>query len=116
MLVAPAAPTRCAAPSPARRRVLQPRPPRLRCALRRRPENFAAWTLYPPESVRLCRDSLAVIADLRQYTTANIADDLEAVRKAFGWPQLNLYGTSYGTRPALVFPAPAASTAGGAGL
>lgn len=75
----------------------------LRCALLRRPEDFAAWTLYPPESVRRCRDSLAVIADLRQYTTANIADDLEAVRKAFGWPQLNLYGTSYGTRLALVF-------------
>src|SRR4026208_198205 len=60
----------------------------LRCALLRRPEDFAAWTLYPPESVRRCRDTLACIA---------------GALKAFGWPQLNLYGTSYGTRLALEF-------------
>lgn len=56
-----------------------------------------------PASVRLCRDSLRTVADLAQYTTAAIADDLEAVRRTFGWPALNLYGTSYGTRLALVY-------------
>lgn len=75
----------------------------LRCALMRRPEDLGAGTLYPVESVRFCRDSLSRISDLRQYTTASIADDLEAVRVAFGWPALNLYGTSYGSRLALAF-------------
>jgi pimeloyl-ACP methyl ester carboxylesterase len=75
----------------------------LRCALMRRPEDLGGGTLYPAESVRLCRDSLSSRADLRQYTTENIADDLEAVRLAFGWPALNLYGTSFGSRLALTY-------------
>lgn len=75
----------------------------LLCAMTRRPEDIGRPTLYVPESVRACRDSLSRHADLTQYTTANIADDLEAVRRAFGWPALNLYGTSYGTRLALVY-------------
>jgi pimeloyl-ACP methyl ester carboxylesterase len=37
------------------------------------------------------------------YTTSIIADDIEAVRRAFGWPTLNLYGTSYGSRLALTY-------------
>jgi pimeloyl-ACP methyl ester carboxylesterase len=75
----------------------------LRCAMMRRPGDFGAATMYPETSVRFCRDSLSRVADLRQYTTANIADDLEDVRRAFGWPALNLYGTSYGSRVAFTF-------------
>ena len=75
----------------------------LRCPLMRRPEDFGGSTIYPDESVRACRDSLERVADLTQYTTANIADDLEAVRRAFNWPALNFYGTSYGSRLALTF-------------
>lgn len=75
----------------------------LRCALMRRPEDYGGSTLYPRESVRTCRDSLSRIADLRRYTTEQIADDLEAVRRALGYPQLNLYGTSYGSRLAFAY-------------
>jgi pimeloyl-ACP methyl ester carboxylesterase len=75
----------------------------LQCAMTRRPEDIGGRTLLPLESVRICRDSLSRTADLTQYTTAAIADDLEAVRRAFGWPALNLYGTSYGTRLALIY-------------
>lgn len=75
----------------------------LRCALMRRPEDFAGETLYPPASVAFCHDSLSRIADLARYTTADIADDLDVVRRALGYRQLNLYGTSYGTRLALVY-------------
>ena len=75
----------------------------LRCALMRTPADLVGPTLYPTASVRHCRDSLSRVVDLTRYATQDIADDLEAVRRALGYPQLNLYGTSYGTRLALVF-------------
>jgi len=75
----------------------------LRCAMNRQAADFVGWTMFPPASVRACRDSLATVSDLTQYTTANIADDLEDVRRAFRWPAVNLYGTSYGSRIAFTF-------------
>lgn len=42
-------------------------------------------------------------ADVRLYTTPLAMDDLDEVREALGYPQLNLYGVSYGTRAALVY-------------
>ena len=74
----------------------------LHCALVRSPSD-AGGEFYPLASVRFCRDSLSGIADLSQYTTRAIADDLEAVREAFGWKQVNMYGTSYGSRLALEY-------------
>lgn len=75
----------------------------LKCAMSRQAADLVGWTMYPPASVRFCRDSLSQASDLTQYTTANIADDLEDVRRAFGWPAINIYGTSYGTRLALTY-------------
>ena len=75
----------------------------LRCALMRRPSDFVGSTLYPPASLELCRDSLSRVADLTRYTTADIADDLDVVRQSLGYRQLNLYGTSYGSRLAFVY-------------
>src|SRR5215510_8995450 len=40
-------------------------------------------------------------ADLRYYTTSIAVRDLDAVRAALGYAQLDLYGASYGTRVAL---------------
>lgn len=40
-------------------------------------------------------------ADLRYYTTSIAVQDLDAVRAAAGYPQLTVYGVSYGTRVAL---------------
>jgi pimeloyl-ACP methyl ester carboxylesterase len=46
---------------------------------------------------RWSRDALGSIdADPRYYTTAVAADDLDAVREALGYHQVDLYGTSYG--------------------
>ena len=45
----------------------------------------------------------AIDADLRQYTTANAADNLDEVREALGYQQVNLYGVSYGTRLGLSY-------------
>ncbi len=42
-------------------------------------------------------------ADPRYYTTLDAVADLEQVRAALGYPQLNLYGVSYGTRVAQAY-------------
>jgi pimeloyl-ACP methyl ester carboxylesterase len=53
------------------------------------------------EATRLCLDTLA--ADPRFYTTSLAVADLERVRVALGYRQLNIYGVSYGTRVAQHF-------------
>lgn len=55
------------------------------------------------DHLRRCRDELARRADLRRYTTAEAVDDLEEVRRALGYPRLNLDAGSYGTRVALEY-------------
>ncbi|MEO1085457.1 MAG: alpha/beta fold hydrolase, partial [Acidobacteriota bacterium] len=57
----------------------------------------------PIEALRRCRAELENRADLSAYSTDRAADDLEQVRLAFGWPQVNLWGGSYGSRLALVY-------------
>ncbi|HUQ86094.1 MAG TPA: alpha/beta hydrolase [Vicinamibacterales bacterium] len=54
-------------------------------------------------AVRACRARLDKTADLRQYTTEIVVDDLDEVRQALGYGPINLYGTSYGTRVAQVY-------------
>ena len=50
------------------------------------------------------RDCLAQLdADPAQYTTASVAQDLDAVRAALGYEQVSLLGVSYGTRVALTY-------------
>lgn len=51
------------------------------------------------ESVRACLDGIK--ADPRLYTTSVAVDDLDRVRAALGYEQLNIYGGSYGTRVGL---------------
>lgn len=53
--------------------------------------------LYPAAAVTRCRRSLEADADLTQYGTAAAVEDLDAVRAALGYDQLDLYGQSYGT-------------------
>lgn len=51
--------------------------------------------------VELALDCLANLAfDPRFFTTSVAVQDLERIRAALGYPQLNLYGISYGTRVA----------------
>lgn len=42
-------------------------------------------------------------ADLRQYTTVEMVEDLDEVRAALGYEQINLLGISYGSRVALEY-------------
>lgn len=50
-----------------------------------------------------CLDTLQKKADLRLYSTPIAMDDLDDVRAALGYEKINLWGTSYGTRAALVY-------------
>ena len=65
-------------------------------------------TLDVPQAEQLgeVRDCLAKLeeqADLTQYTTDAFIHDLDAVRQALGYDQINLLGVSYGTRAALEY-------------
>jgi pimeloyl-ACP methyl ester carboxylesterase len=53
------------------------------------------------ESLRACREELSKSADLSAYNTAASASDVEDLRLALGFQQVNLWGGSYGTRLAL---------------
>jgi pimeloyl-ACP methyl ester carboxylesterase len=55
---------------------------------------------WPAAAVSACRQKLAEIADLAKYTTADAADDMDAVRAWLGYEQINLFGGSYGSRAA----------------
>jgi pimeloyl-ACP methyl ester carboxylesterase len=54
-----------------------------------------------PAKTRACLDALD--ADTRLYATPVAMDDLDEVRAALGYEQVNLWGGSYGTRAALVY-------------
>ena len=60
-------------------------------------------TMFPLDHAAACRDDLAQRADLEKYTTAASVDDLEDLRHWLGYPQVNLMGTSYGTRVGQVY-------------
>ncbi|HEY0461874.1 MAG TPA: alpha/beta hydrolase [Pyrinomonadaceae bacterium] len=54
----------------------------------------------PPEDVKKCRDELEKNADLKLYTTTIAMDDLDEVRAALGFDEINIDAGSYGTRAA----------------
>ncbi len=61
-------------------------------------------TLQEEEAIRLLKECPEKLdADLRFYTTNIAMQDLDRVRSALGYPSINLYGASYGTRAALVY-------------
>ena len=77
----------------------------LECDFSNGPEHPGSYVrdFAPAAKVRQCADSLSRHADLRQYHTEPIADDLAEVLTALGYQRVNLYGVSGGTRQALVF-------------
>ncbi len=74
----------------------------LRCPM---PENIDLTTTTTEEQrAQYAQDCIASLdADLRLYTTTIAMADLDAVRAAFGYDRINLYGVSYGTRAALTY-------------
>jgi pimeloyl-ACP methyl ester carboxylesterase len=67
------------------------------------PEDITELESFEPERIvevtRACLDALD--GDPRYYTTSVAVRDLDAVRDALGFAELNIYGVSYGTRVAL---------------
>ena len=59
--------------------------------------------MFPVDGVRACAESLAGRADVRRYTSAHHADDIEELRRWLGYDRLNLRGGSYGTSSMRVF-------------
>ncbi|QJR10016.1 Tripeptidyl aminopeptidase [Usitatibacter rugosus] len=57
--------------------------------------------MYPTALVRECAEQLSKSADVRQYSTANASRDIESVRQALGYAQVDLNAVSYGTTLAL---------------
>jgi pimeloyl-ACP methyl ester carboxylesterase len=53
------------------------------------------------ETVAACEEDLSAVADLTAYNTLANAADINDLRRALGYDQVNLWGTSYGTRLAL---------------
>ena len=77
----------------------------LHCAALRPDDDLGTW--FDADVVARARDCAREIAatgvDLTRYTTEAWVADLEAVRAALGYPRLNLWGGSYGTRVALAY-------------
>jgi pimeloyl-ACP methyl ester carboxylesterase len=69
------------------------------------PEEAAAnlRDVYPVAAVQRCERQLRSRADLTQYSYSHFATDLEQVRRALGYEQLNLLAGSYGTRAAQIY-------------
>ena len=66
------------------------------------PQSYLGY-FFPLEDVRKCRAELETKADLKLYTTTIAMDDIDEVRAALGYEQINLFGGSYGTRAALTY-------------
>ena len=70
----------------------------LRCAM---DEELIEGSMSDEEAIRLTEECLRELPyDPRFFTTSVAVRDLEAVREALGYPSLNLYGVSYGSRVA----------------
>jgi pimeloyl-ACP methyl ester carboxylesterase len=54
--------------------------------------------IFDLERLKVCRAELSERADLTKYTTTDAAIDYETVFDALGYRQVNVIGTSYGTR------------------
>jgi pimeloyl-ACP methyl ester carboxylesterase len=77
----------------------------LRCPYQDAPERPLEYLndVFPRAGAEACARELGARADLRFYTTPFAVDDLDEVRRALGYTQLNLFGASYGTRASLVY-------------
>jgi pimeloyl-ACP methyl ester carboxylesterase len=75
----------------------------LNCDLYRGGVQAHLGDLFPPEDIKRCFSEWQQRADLRFYTTDVAMTDLDEVRAALGYQQINLFGTSYGTRAAQAY-------------
>jgi pimeloyl-ACP methyl ester carboxylesterase len=78
--------------------------PLLCAAFKQDDSTESALELDPVPKAAACAKELAANGvDAAQYTTAAWVEDLDAIRTALGYPRINLWGGSYGTRVALEY-------------
>lgn len=75
----------------------------LQCALPPETVPDHLQDVFPPKAIGECRRELEKKADLTRYTFPYVARDLEAVRLAASYGQIDLFAGSYGTRAAQVY-------------
>jgi pimeloyl-ACP methyl ester carboxylesterase len=71
----------------------------LRCSAIEKRES--TLPMYPPDLVAECARELSAHSDLRQYNTGAASQDIDLVRRALSYEQLDLNAVSYGTTLAL---------------
>jgi pimeloyl-ACP methyl ester carboxylesterase len=78
---------------------------RLACRMPRSDDHLEGYleTPFSPAFAGACRDELARRFDLSQYSTAATADDVDEVRAALGYDQIDLEGGSFGTYASLIY-------------
>jgi pimeloyl-ACP methyl ester carboxylesterase len=59
--------------------------------------------IFDTATFRRCREELEGRADLTRYLTSDYVDDLDEVRRALGYGQININGGSYGSRVVLFY-------------
>ena len=72
--------------------------PNLSCTAETATATSLATDLFPAAPLAACSRRLAESADLARYTTTDAARDVDNVRAALGFAQINVVGYSYGTR------------------
>jgi pimeloyl-ACP methyl ester carboxylesterase len=77
----------------------------LDCRLSGTPENPQGYLepMFSGGTFRTCRAELETRADLTRYLTTDYVEDLEEVRRALGYGQINIQGGSYGSRVVLFY-------------
>lgn len=68
-----------------------------------RAQDYMDDILMSDSTIKNAYQALSRENDLINYGTLNAAIDIESVRSAMGYNKINIYGTSYGTRLALVY-------------
>jgi len=78
---------------------------RLDCELAKQDDNLQSYfdPLFRIDFFRPCLEELKDKYDLTKYSTCMAADDYNEARLALGYGKINITGTSYGTRMALVY-------------
>lgn len=66
-------------------------------------QHFLVSERFPKEAVRKCAQELAAEGSLQVYTTPTQMDNVDDVRAALGYDQINIVGVSGGTHAALVY-------------
>jgi pimeloyl-ACP methyl ester carboxylesterase len=76
---------------------------RLPCSFADDPTQSYVTDLLPVDRIRACREAAAAGANVTLYTTPIAMEDLDEIRAALGYEQINLYGVSYGAQAALQY-------------